>query len=138
MKKVQNNGEGENMRLWHEDLIPLLPTQQLLGQHREICALRGLSWKKPHSVVNYVFEHPYQNLFAFHVIVMNEMERRGYSINPLWKDPCYRGQRIGVEISELTMGDIHDLEHPIYQEHDQFYYQECIDNLKSKGVYVDY
>ncbi len=42
------------MRLWHEDLIPLLPTQQLLGQHREICALRGLSWKKPHSVVNYV------------------------------------------------------------------------------------
>ena len=53
------------MRLWHEDLIPLLPTQQLLGQHREICALRGLSWKKPHSVVNYVFEHPYQDSLNF-------------------------------------------------------------------------
>lgn len=29
------------MRLWHEALITLLPRAQLLGQHREICALRG-------------------------------------------------------------------------------------------------
>lgn len=29
------------MRLWHEELIPLLPRKQLLGQHRECCALRG-------------------------------------------------------------------------------------------------
>ena len=27
------------MRLWHEDLIRKLPRQQLLGQHRECCAL---------------------------------------------------------------------------------------------------
>lgn len=29
------------MRLWHQDIIELLPRQQLLGQHRECCALRG-------------------------------------------------------------------------------------------------
>jgi len=29
------------MRLWHESLITKLPRQQLLGQHRECCALRG-------------------------------------------------------------------------------------------------
>lgn len=29
------------MRLWHEALIKKLPRQQLLGQHRECCALRG-------------------------------------------------------------------------------------------------
>ena len=28
------------MRLWHQDLIPKLPRPQLLGQHRECCALR--------------------------------------------------------------------------------------------------
>lgn len=28
------------MRLWHEDLIGKLPRPQLLGQHRECCALR--------------------------------------------------------------------------------------------------
>lgn len=34
------------MRLWHEDLIHKLPRQQLLGQHRECCALRGNGWAK--------------------------------------------------------------------------------------------
>ena len=34
------------MRLWHEDLIRKLPRQQLLGQHRECCALRGNGWAK--------------------------------------------------------------------------------------------
>ena len=29
------------MRLWHEEIILLLPKNQLLGQHRECCALRG-------------------------------------------------------------------------------------------------
>jgi uncharacterized protein (TIGR02328 family) len=29
------------MRLWHIDLIDVLPRQQLLGQHRECTALRG-------------------------------------------------------------------------------------------------
>ena len=29
------------MRLWHQALIPKLPRPQLLGQHRECCALRG-------------------------------------------------------------------------------------------------
>lgn len=33
------------MRLWHEELIPLLPRQQLLGQHRECCAMRELREK---------------------------------------------------------------------------------------------
>lgn len=30
------------MRLWHEQMIPKLPKNQLLGQHRECCALRGM------------------------------------------------------------------------------------------------
>ncbi len=32
------------MRLWHQSLISRLPRQQLLGQHREIAALRGNGW----------------------------------------------------------------------------------------------
>ena len=30
------------MRLWHEQMIPKLQKNQLLGQHRECCALRGM------------------------------------------------------------------------------------------------
>ena len=32
------------MRLWHQSLISKLPSKQLLGQHRECCALRGNGW----------------------------------------------------------------------------------------------
>ena len=66
------------MRLWHYSLIPLLPRQQLLGQHRECCAMRGKGWGKKHATVDYVFKyHPYQ-LYMFHQLVMAEMKRRGY------------------------------------------------------------
>lgn len=41
------------MRLWHEDLIAKLPRPQLLGQHRECCALRGNGWGKKHATVDY-------------------------------------------------------------------------------------
>ena len=34
------------MRLWHEALLPKLPRQQLLGQHREVAALRGAGWER--------------------------------------------------------------------------------------------
>ena len=34
------------MRLWHQALISKLPRQQLLGQHRECCALRGKGWQR--------------------------------------------------------------------------------------------
>ena len=33
------------MRLWHEQMITQLPKNQLLGQHRECCALRGNGWQ---------------------------------------------------------------------------------------------
>ena len=53
------------MRLWHESLIPKLPRQQLLGQHRECCALRGGGWGKKHATVNYVFDHSPYKLFQY-------------------------------------------------------------------------
>lgn len=129
------------MRLWHESLIPFLPRQQLLGQHRECCALRGLGWGKPHSVVNYVFDHPREWLWVYHMKVMWEMESRGYSPNPDWKNVEYRGSscdpdegysvlsimRVVDKLSERVM---------VYPEHNEKYLLECIDNLKRKGVEV--
>lgn len=34
------------MRLWHKDLIPYLPRQQLIAQWRECCAIAGSIAKK--------------------------------------------------------------------------------------------
>ena len=80
------------MRLWHQDLIQQLPRQQLLGQHREIAALRGNGWGRKHATVNYVFAHSPYKLFQFHCIVLREMEKRGYHPDQKQCDPRYQGQ----------------------------------------------
>ncbi len=93
------------MRLWHQTLIPLLPRAQLLGQHRECAALRGAGWGRPHATVNYVFTHSPDKLYLYHALIMEEMEKRGYKPDS-----------------------------PIYPEHDDAYLDECLENLKSKGI----
>lgn len=125
------------MRLWHQELIPLLPRQQLLGQHRECCALRGNGWGRPHSVVNYVFNHPYEYLFAYHDKVLQEMYRRGYSYDSLWQDPSYRGKKAYRRLTNThfireAMGN----SPCIYPEHNKQYLKECLENLNSKGIAI--
>lgn len=58
------------MRLWHEALISQLPRPQLLGQHRECCALRGNGWGRKHATVDYVFTHSPYRLYAYHDLIM--------------------------------------------------------------------
>lgn len=82
------------MRLWHENLIKKLPRQQLLGQHRECCALRGKGWGKPHATVNYVFQYSPYKLYQYHQHVIEEMLNRGYQPDLIWTNPCYRGQSL--------------------------------------------
>lgn len=118
------------MRLWHHKLIPHLPRQQLLGQHRECCAMRGKGWGKKHSTVDYVFKHPYNCLYLYHAFVMEEMIKREYHVDPLWFFSSYRGKAIGYDNTNFTK----ELSKYKYPEHNDQYYQECIDNLKAKGV----
>ena len=125
------------MRLWHEELISKLPTKQLLGQHRECCALRGLGWGKKHSVVDYVFTYSPLRLFLYHLKVMREMETRGYNVGSEWYRKEYRGKRSGPwlhqELSAICCPRGQTL---VYQEHNNQYLEECIQNLKNKGIEV--
>lgn len=133
------------MRLWHEALIPYLPRQQLLGQHRECCALRGKGWGKKHATVNYVFDHPYEWLVAYHYRVMAEMIRRGHRVAPEWMKVNYRGQSLGF--AEEGFADANKValklmfsqfsKMSIYLEHNNQYLDECLDNLKAKGVILE-
>lgn len=129
------------MRLWHQSLIKYLPRQQLLGQHRECCALRGKGWGRNHSVVNYVFTHSPAYLVAYHYLVMNEMKERGYNPNEKWYEVEYRGSTLGEETfwcdPAMLLGLLHSAENHnyiIYPEHNDEYLQECIENLKGKGI----
>lgn len=125
------------MRLWHQLLIRYLPKQQLLGQHRETSALRGGSFGKKHSVVDYAWRyHPYA-LYSYHMTVIEEMENRGYNVNQQWKDPCYRGKNMERWPTSLFDGqtkfnyDCYTT--TAYKEHDSKYWDECCDLLENRS-----
>lgn len=120
------------MRLWHEELISKLPRQQLLGQHRECCALRGNGWRKKHATVDYVFTYSPYKLFQYHLLVMNEMKQRGYKNDPLWESPYYRGKTCPPYEEDLDSRE----DYVPYHEHDNDYLKECLDNLANKGIEI--
>lgn len=132
------------MRLWHEALIPYLPRQQLLGQHRECCALRGKGWGKPHATVNYVFGHSFERLVAYHMLIIHEMKLRGYKVDELWELFAYRGKQYGLcpgcvdyfNIACLVQ-ESKILGHHVYPEHNDDYLRECLDNLRNKGIILE-
>jgi len=78
-------------------------------------------------VVDYVFNYPASMLYRYHMLVIDEMERRGYSVDPLWRFPRYRGKR-------CEPWDDMGYEARAYPEHNAQYLDECIENLRSKGV----
>jgi uncharacterized protein (TIGR02328 family) len=130
------------MRLWHQKLIPFLPRQQLLGQHRECCALRGKGWGKKHKIVDYVFTHNPAKLVAYHYLIMDEMKRRGYKPDTTWLCCDYRGSVLGyAQPMEFCDGILLQLytsnSDIIYNEHNDEYLQECLENLRGKGIEIN-
>jgi uncharacterized protein (TIGR02328 family) len=93
--------------------------------------LRGLGWGRKHSTVNYVFKHPYMHLFQYHWLVMQEMVKRGYKPDPKWFVHNYRGKTLGFDDVDTSLEDFTN-----YPEHDDKYYQECVENLKGKGIFL--
>ena len=125
------------MRLWPLSIISQLPRQQLLGQHRECCALRGKGWGRKHSTVDYVFKHPFKWLYLYHLVVLNEMDDRGYKVASGWWLSNYRGKTLGMDdtgFTECATAFDYPLDFRIYPEHDAAYLNECLENLRRKGV----
>ena len=85
------------MRLWHKDLIPVLPTKQLKGQWRECCAIAsGIAENGTpgHLLVNKIMDYPLSHFVAYTKLVDAEMDRRGI------------GHRIGAFLQYFDFGDL--------------------------------
>lgn len=130
------------MRLWHQSLITKLPRQQLLGLHREICALRGKGWNKKHSTIDYIKNYDPAKLIMYHYLVIDEMEKRGYKVEYDWNKVIYRGRQLGFDLNFTTSTRMLDEQERvdkgemIYPEHNEKYLQECLYNLKTKGIII--
>lgn len=72
------------MRLWHKDLIKVLPRQQLLGQWRECCLIAKEIKEKGtpnHLLVNRIMEYPMEDFYTYGYAVFQEMYSRGYKVD---------------------------------------------------------
>jgi len=118
------------MRLWHKDLIPFLPRQQLLGQWRECCliAKQIVEQGTPnHILVNKIMDYPMNHFNYYAFLVYYEIHSRGYKINPekfqKWLNKDY---------------DENISNYPLYKDlfkgwHDDIYLRECLYNLEEKA-----
>lgn len=72
------------MRLWHKDLISVLPKQQLLAQWRECCCIArniSVNGTPNHILVNKIMDYPLSHFEAYSMWIYHEMQNRGYKVN---------------------------------------------------------
>ena len=76
------------MRLWHTNLISVLPREQLVAQWRELSAIAGSIQQKGtpnHALVNFVLHYPFEHFISYAYHVRAEMTRRGYkTMDAVW------------------------------------------------------
>lgn len=131
------------MRLWHRELIPVLPKQQLLGQWRELCciaALLAVDHTPNHILVNRITDYPPEHFEAFCNLVIQEMKLRGVIIGDgslhniqdnvrAWR--LYLNEEVPFNYVDKDWGM--DLGEPIYGGwHNDRYLKQCLYNLQEK------
>lgn len=114
------------MRLWHKDLIQVLPRQQLLGQWRECCAIaKSIAEKgEPHHIlVNRILDYPICHLYTYCFVVFSEMIKRGYKcdFNNFSRYFTYPHETVLVSDNDLFSC-----------WHNERYLKQCYYNLEEK------
>ena len=124
------------MRLWHKDLIQVLPRQQLLGQWRECCLIaKNIADKGTpnHLLVNKIMGYPIDHFLYYTGLVEREMRKRGYKLD--WK--CFEKYGLYPQSGRIEC----DHESLFEGWHDLRYYRQCFFNLEEKydcgGISVD-
>lgn len=116
------------MRLWHKDLIPYLPRQQLLAQWRECCAICS-NWANKgtpnHLLVNKVMDYPSVHFWIYSARILSEMNDRGYRISKVSRNnfqknyDCFKDNRLETSF--------------IFDSwHNDRYLKQCLFNLQEK------
>ena len=116
------------MRLWHKDLIPVLPNQQLLGQWRECCCIArniAVNGTPNHLLVNKVMDYPYYEFCAYTRMVAEELVKRGYNID------FTRFTKYGFDAPEANA--TYSLKEELFAGwHNNRYLFQCFYNLQEK------
>ena len=109
------------MRLWHVDLLSVLPRSQLLAQWRELNSI--FAKEDRHVLINYIYDYPREDLLLYTEIVLAEMRSRGYQIRSFEKMANYFD---GIEKPNYYK--------PYAKHHNVEYLEICYFNLKEKFI----
>lgn len=116
------------MRLWHKDLIHVLPRQQLLAQWRECCCIaKNIAEKGTpnHILVNRIMDYSLDHFNQYCSVVGWELKRRGYECkweNLLtWTNKAHPTPFISVSRNDLFK-----------HWHNKRYFLQCFYNLEEK------
>lgn len=114
------------MRLWHKDLIPVLPRQQLLGQWRECCLIAKNihnNGTPNHLLVNKIMDYPFEHFYTYCYEVACEMKYRGYKID-------FYNFLKWISAEKHTPIITHD---EVFKDwHNDRYLNQCLANLQEK------
>jgi len=128
------------MRLWHIDLIPYLPRQQLISQWREcVCIAKNLAEKGTpnHILVNKILDYGSNDFIIYGEKIMCEMRNRNYLVSEESKAKFYayclqwrnrRKQDLGGKLSKYALEHIR----VFYYWHNCQYLTQCFYNLQEK------
>ena len=119
------------MRLWHKDLISVLPDKQLLGQWRECCAIAGnikILGFPNHMLVNKIMDYKLSHFYKYCSLITSEMYNRNFKIS----------ESAINKIMEITDQDVRmGIEFITTEElfagwHNDRYFVQCYHNLEEK------
>ena len=117
------------MRLWHKNLIPALPREQLVAQWRELSAIAGNIKSKGnpnHILVNKIMNYPMNHFITYAAAIRTEMTRRGYrTMDSVWQKIC---SVCDTEYNILPLDEIYN------EWMNDTYMTICYYNLKEKWL----
>lgn len=128
------------MRLWHKNLIKVLPRQQLIAQWRECCAIAknmSKSGTPNHILVNRILDYPLEHFITYTELVINELLKRNYKVSNKSVSAFYDNiDKIYDNYFERTDKNIkfEDIfsDHDGKSWHNKKYLIQCLYNLQEK------
>lgn len=112
------------MRLWNYKMLKYLPNSQLIAQYRE---LNSIFKNQPkHILINYVYEYPKHDLLAYSLLVMSELNARGYKFRTIKNFDEYFRRVYLIEVGNLATFV------PFKNHHTDRYLLQCFYNLQEK------
>lgn len=120
------------MRLWHKDLIPVLPNKQLLSQWRELnCIARNINVNGTpnHILVNKVLDYDKLHFIVYAKLVLSELTNRNFNI----KKETFKKFLTYIDITENDFNSVNIKLSDIYKDwHNDRYFLQCYYNLQEK------